>query len=123
MPLRARTVPRKKPKQNRSQATVEAILTATARILVRDGFDRASTNRIAMEAGVSIGSLYQYFPSKEALVAALAERHCDEMKEIIMGAMQRIWSLPVAEAVREMVTVMVRTHAVDPKLHRILIEH
>ena len=51
--------------------TVEAILDATARVLVREGYARTSTNRVAAVAGVSIGSLYQYFPNKESLVAAL----------------------------------------------------
>jgi AcrR family transcriptional regulator len=57
--------------QRRSRFTVDALLDATARILVKDGFDRASTNKIAAKAGVSVGSLYQYFPSKEAVVGRL----------------------------------------------------
>ena len=65
--------PRKQPKQERSQATVEAILTATAHILTEDGYDRLTTNRVAERAGVSIGSLYQYFPHKDALIFALAD--------------------------------------------------
>ena len=79
MPRRPRTTPRKKPRQERSVATVDAILDATARVLCTTGYDRASTNRIALAAGVSVGSLYQYFPSKEALVAALAARHMATM--------------------------------------------
>ena len=63
------TNPRRRPRQARAQATVEAIVKATSRVLIEEGYDRASTNRIAHAAGVSIGSLYQYFPSKEALVA------------------------------------------------------
>ena len=65
------TKPRKKASQGRSRALVDTLIEATARILVREGFDKASTNRIAEKAGVSVGSLYQYFPSKEALVAAV----------------------------------------------------
>ena len=72
------TKPRKAASQVRSRATVDALVEATARILVKEGFDKASTNRIADVAGVSVGSLYQYFPSKEALVAAVAERHQQE---------------------------------------------
>src|ERR1700733_5846515 len=83
MAKRTRTAPRKKPRQGRSQATVDAILVATARVLCATGYDRASTNRIALAAGVSVGSLYQYFPSKEALVAALVERHIDEMTSLV----------------------------------------
>jgi AcrR family transcriptional regulator len=57
------------------RATVDALVEATARILVKEGFDKASTNRIAEVAGVSVDSLYQYFPGKEALVAAVIESH------------------------------------------------
>jgi len=70
MARRPLTNPRKHASQERSRATVDALIAATARILVREGFDKASTNHIADLAGVSIGSLYQYFPSKESLVAA-----------------------------------------------------
>src|ERR1700730_18101921 len=67
--------PRKNASQKSSRATVDALIEAKARILVREGFDRASTNRIAEVAGVSVGSLYQYYPGKEALVAAVIDRH------------------------------------------------
>lgn len=63
--------PRKRPRQQRSQATVAAILEATARILERGGAEALTTNAVAQLAGVSIGSLYQYFPSKTALIAEL----------------------------------------------------
>src|SRR5687767_9201431 len=68
---------RKTASQARSRATVDAILRATAHILVREGYDHLTTNRVADRAGVSIGSLYQYFPGKEALVKALLDRHVD----------------------------------------------
>jgi len=119
---RTRTGARKQPKQERARATVEAILTATARILVRDGFERASTNRIAEEAGVSVGSLYQYFPNKESLVAALMDRHVDEMHAIVKGQLSRVLSLPLRRAARELVELMIRAHAVEPKLHRVFAE-
>jgi AcrR family transcriptional regulator len=122
MAPKARTAPRKKPQQERSRATIDAILTATTRILVRDGFDHASTNRIAEAAGVSIGSLYQYFPSKEALVAALVERHIEEMTREIVVAMDEVAALPLAGGVRAVVDLMLRAHAVDPLLHKVLVE-
>lgn len=122
MGTRTALAPRKQPKQARAQETVEAILTAAARILKKDGFDKASTNRIAEAAGVSIGSLYQYFPSKEALVAALSDRHMTEMSDIIVEAGARILNQPLQHAVREVVELMLRAHAVDPELHRVLME-
>jgi AcrR family transcriptional regulator len=117
-----RTVPRKKPRQERSQQTVDVILQAAARVLVRDGFDRTSTNRIAEEAGVSIGSLYQYFPSKEALVAALVERHTDEMLGKLEASLPELVALPLAQAARQVVELMLAAHAVDPKLHQVFVE-
>lgn len=116
------TTPRKSASQKRSQATVETLLDATARVLVREGYDRASTNRIAAVAGVSIGSLYQYFPGKEALVTALVARHNREMLELLRGAMATVATLRVGEAVRLLVAAMIEAHRIDPELHRIFDE-
>lgn len=74
MPRSDRTSPRKKPSQRRSQATYERIVDAATRILVEHGYGAASTTRIAADAGVSPGSLYQYFPGKDAIVLAVADR-------------------------------------------------
>lgn len=79
--------PRKLPRQDRVKETVEAILTATAHILTETGYDTASTNRITERAGISIGSPYQYFPNKEAIVTALRSRHVDEVSAIIETAL------------------------------------
>src|SRR5690242_18275034 len=67
--------PRKEPNQERAQETVETIVRATAHILEKDGFEKASTNKIADKAGVSIGSLYQYFPTKEAIISLMMDRY------------------------------------------------
>jgi AcrR family transcriptional regulator len=122
MPPRPRTSPRKSAVQERSRATVDAILQATARVLVKVGYDRASTNRVAAAAGVSIGSLYQYFPSKEALVAALIEKHVADMTALISSALAESLQLPVDRAVRRLVEVMIEAHALDPALHKVLVE-
>lgn len=114
--------PRKSASQERSRATVEALVEATARILVKEGFDKASTNRIAEVAGVSVGSLYQYFPSKEALVAAVVDRHQQEITETVRSELADVFVLPVEEAVRQLVAVAVRAHRVDPRLHNVLAE-
>jgi len=108
--------------QERSRVTVDALLEATARILIREGFDKASTNRIAEVAGVSVGSLYQYFPSKEALVAALIDRHNREIMKAVQGELADAVNLPMQQAVRKIIAVAVRAHRIDPKLHRVLTE-
>ncbi len=116
------TKPRKYASQERSRATVEALVEATARILVRDGFDKISTNRIAERAGVSVGSLYQYFPGKEALIAAVVERHRQELMQVVRGALAEAAALPMEQAVRVLVAAAIEAHRVDPALHRVLAE-
>lgn len=101
---------------------VETLLDATARVLRREGYDRASTNRIAAAAGVSIGSLYQYFPNKEALVAALVARHNREMLDLLRDALKEVASLDLASAIRKLVKASVDAHLVDSALHRIFAE-
>jgi AcrR family transcriptional regulator len=116
------TTPRKSASQQRSRVTVETLLDATARVLVKEGYDRASTNRIAAKAGVSVGSLYQYFPNKEALVAALVARHNREMLQLLREALKEVGSFDLATAMRELVRAAVDAHLVDSALHRIFAE-
>ena len=113
--------PRKEPKQDRARATVQAILEATARILTEDGIDGANTNRIAEVAGVSVGSLYQYFPNKDAIILEVAKEHCNEMLGLLAETVQELGDAPIDLAVRTYVRAMLRAHAVDPALHRVLI--
>ena len=113
---------RKQASQKRSRATVDALIGATAHILVKEGFDKASTNRIAEVAGVSIGSLYQYFPGKEALVGAVLDRHQRELMQVVRGVLPQVASLPLQQALRKLVSVGVEAHRVDPRLHRVLAE-
>ena len=119
---RQSTTPRKLPQQDRSKVTVEAILTATAHILTENGYDNASTNRIAERAGVSIGSLYQYFPNKEAIMTALRERHVNEMTEIVESALNKSANHSIEVALHELVKACVAAHAIDPILHQVLNE-
>jgi AcrR family transcriptional regulator len=122
MAQKLKTNPRKSASQERSRLTVDAILEATTRVLIKEGYDRASTNRIAAEAGVSIGSLYQYFPSKEALVAAVSERHSHEVLQLMRGALAKVAARPIEVAAREFVSVAIEAHRVNPRLHRVLAE-
>ena len=116
------TKPRKSASQDRSRATVDALVEATARILVKEGFDRASTNRIAETAGVSIGSLYQYFPGKDALVAAVIDRHTEDLMDVVRDTLAEVVEIPLESAVRRIVSVAIEAHRVDPKLHRVVAE-
>jgi AcrR family transcriptional regulator len=74
-PKKAALAPRKEPRQSRSVSTVQAILQAAKQVLAKDALSGFNTNRVAEVAGVSIGSLYQYFPNKDALVVALIEEN------------------------------------------------
>src|ERR1700693_2443208 len=105
MALKLQTSPRKLASQERSRATVDALLEATTRILIKEGYDKASTNRIAEVAGVSIGSLYQYFPSKEALVAAVVARHMQQVSQVTRNALVKVAARPIEVAAREFVSV------------------
>jgi AcrR family transcriptional regulator len=122
MAHRPLTTPRKHASQARSRATVDALVEATARILIREGFDGASTNRIAEVAGVSVGSLYQYFPGKEALVAAVIDRHHQKVMQVVRAALAEVAAQPIERAVRKMIGTAIEAHRIDPKLHRILAE-
>lgn len=116
------TNPRKLASQERSRSTVDALLEATARVLLNEGYDRASTNRIAEVAGVSIGSLYQYFPSKEALVAAVIDRHTQQVSQVTRKAVVKMAASPIEVAAREFVSLGIEGHRVNPKLHAVLSE-
>jgi len=122
MHRQVKTTPRKRPRQERAKATVESILSATARLLVRRGFDGLTTNEVATAAGVSIGSLYQYFPNKEALVAALADQHIEEMTAALIGELARVARLPMPQAVRAVIEMTIEAHAREPELHKVLTE-
>lgn len=122
MARRVRTTPRKRPLQDRSRTTVEAILDATAQVLVQDGYDRASTNRVAERAGVSIGSLYQYFPNKEALVGELVDRFSRRITEMILTRLGELADQPPEVVGRELVTAMVTFKREDPRLAQVLRE-
>lgn len=120
MPISPSAKPRRTPQQARSKATVDVILDATARVLTEVGYARASTNRIAETAGVSIGSLYQFFPSKESLVTTLRRRHAQQMRDMVRDMAASIVGRPLSEAVPLFVHAVVAAHLIDPDLHRVL---
>lgn len=107
MPRRPKTQPRRPPKQERSQETVAVLVEATERVLTREGYAAATTNRIAEVAGVSIGTLYHYFPTKEALIEALVHRMWADELELVEARAAMVLDAPVAVAVRELVRAFV----------------
>jgi AcrR family transcriptional regulator len=110
--------PRKAPSQGRAEATVEAILSAAAHILAGEGWETVNTNRVAAEAGVSIGSLYQYFPGRDAILSELGRRHAFKIIGVTRDALERTKNQPLIDAVREAIRAAIRLHEADPALHR-----
>jgi len=75
--------PRKSPVQARSTATIEVLHEATIQVLLKEGIVKCNTTRIAERAGVSVGSIYQYYPNRDSLLAAVLQRHLDSVAEKI----------------------------------------
>ena len=122
MPTSSRVAPRRTPRQVRSAETLDRILDAAAQVFSRRGYAAGTTNHIAAEASMSIGSLYQYFPNKDAILLALARRHMDETTGHLRECFARIDSGDIAAAVNELVDTMVTDHAADAQLHEVLFE-
>ena len=112
--------PRKRPRQARSAATVEAIVAAAAHILEDDGAEGFNTNAVARRAGVSIGSLYQYFPGKAALVAELSARAARDLLSALDGAAGSVGGGGLEQDVSALIAAGVAWHAERPALARAL---
>ena len=87
--------PRRAPRQARSSATVDAILEATIQVLLGQGARRLTTTRVAERAGVSVGTLYQYFPHKQGLLYAVIQRYLNEVAEAVDESCQRTLGQPI----------------------------
>lgn len=96
--------PRKMPRQSRATVTLDAIFEATIQVLVTDGPHRLTTTRVAERAGVSVGTMYQYFPHKQALFYALNERYLDDLAEKVENACQAQHGALMAQMVEALVT-------------------
>ena len=105
--------PRKTPVQARSTVTVEAISEATVQVLLSQGADRLTTTRIAHRAGVSVGTLYQYFPNKQSVLFAALEHHLNHVMTRVETACENACHTPLAEMIRETVEAFV-----DAKMER-----
>ncbi|WP_026909439.1 TetR/AcrR family transcriptional regulator [Patulibacter minatonensis] len=115
---------RRTPVQERSVATVDAIVEAAAQVFARHGYEAGTTNRIAERAGVSIGTVYQYFPDKDAILVALVEEHLDGALAALTPLLTDlvVRSPPVEEGIPRMLQALVELHRRHPALHRVLFE-
>jgi AcrR family transcriptional regulator len=109
---------RKLPQQARARHTVEAIFEAAARIIEREGLAALNTNRIAERAGVSIGTLYDYFPNKEALLIAMARRQLEEDHQIFRAALSAALDTPGLSPARIVVRTLIDLHRRRPEVRR-----
>ncbi|MEE4160020.1 TetR/AcrR family transcriptional regulator [Pseudomonas viridiflava] len=115
--------PRKIPAQARSRATVDAIIQATTYILTKVGWDGLTTNAIAERAGVNIGSLYQFFPNKEAIIAELQRRHVAATRTDLVNVLQDLPESPTLRgALTMIVEMLVAEHRVAPAVHKAIHE-
>lgn len=112
--------PRKKPRQARSAATVDAIFEATIQVLVVDGPNRLTTTRVAERAGVSVGTMYQYFPHKQALFYALNERYLTALAERVERTARAQHGARIGEMVKAIVTTYWAAKMERPEVTRAL---
>jgi AcrR family transcriptional regulator len=112
--------PRKSPRQTRARVTVDAIVEATAQVLLEKGYDRFTTARAAERAGVSIGSLYQYFPNKAALACAVIDRCCANFVRAFQSAVTGRSRVTLADCVEAMIDVTLVSHHLSPELHKMV---
>jgi AcrR family transcriptional regulator len=113
---KAMFAPRKRPLQTRSQQTVDDILEASTRILERDGLAGFTTNAVAERAGVSIGSLYQYFPNKDALAVALIEREQQALVDQLADAVAAAAGATLEAGLRILLTAALAGHRRKPRM-------
>ncbi|MET0794347.1 MAG: TetR/AcrR family transcriptional regulator [Polyangiaceae bacterium] len=112
---------RKGPQQQRSKATVGAILDATVRVLEQEGSDAATTSRIAEVAGVSVGTLYQYFANRDAILDALQDREFERASEMMSRILARGAYATDREVAHAVIGGLLELHGAAPTLHRLLV--
>ena len=125
MPTRSsRLRPRKEPRQQRSHETRDRILVAAARVFSTHGYAAGTTNKIAVEASISIGSLYQYFPNKDSILLALMRQHVADGADALQQIFANETSVPspLEDRVASFVDVALATHVGDARLHQVLFE-
>jgi AcrR family transcriptional regulator len=123
-PRSRQLAPRKTPVQHRAVETRARILDAAARVFSRHGYSAGTTNRIAAEAELSVGSLYQYFPNKDAILVELVRRHLDEGFHAVTARLAAVGAGPdrTRRLVGAAVDATIANHVDDPGLHQVLFE-
>lgn len=111
---------RKPPQQSRSRVTVSTILDAAVRIMDQEGPDAATTTRIAEVAGVSVGTLYQYFGNRDSILDALQDREFERATEFMLGALADTAGTP-EQIARRVIEGLLELYAACPALHRLLV--
>ncbi len=106
--------PRKAPRQGRSQATVDTILAAATRVLSRESLAGFNTNRVAEVAGVSVGSVYQYFPNKAAIVVALIDRDHAKLADALEALLDRPAQGSLRETLDDVALLLIDQQYGDP---------
>lgn len=114
------TKPIKEPKQARSKELVGYILEATKFILINEGYESLTTIKVADKAGVSVGSLYQYFPNKESLIALVLDDHFDRLKESLMVKVSTNLDIPLKDFIDMAINHIVTEHIKDKDILIIL---
>lgn len=117
---RASNPGRRRPEQERSKQTVEDILDAAALVLKQVGIEQTTTDRVAERAGLSVGSLYQYFPNKIALYEALMARHLENVTITAISLAQRLHEASAQEFPNVLAQIMVAPERKDPQLSALL---
>lgn len=107
--------PRKSPSQARSAATVEALHGAVIQVLTSEGLGRCTTTRIAERAGLSVGSLYQYYPNRDALLAAVLERHLEDVAAAVEAVCEACQGAALATMATALVRVFLAAKLRDPQ--------
>jgi AcrR family transcriptional regulator len=118
----ARLRSRKTPTQARSVETRARILDAAARVFSSHGYSAGTTNRIAAAAGMSIGSLYQYFPNKDAILVELVRAHLAAGTEALEQSLRAAGPAPLTGRIGLLVDALIAVHLEDPDLHQVLFE-
>lgn len=112
--------PRRRPRQARATATLDAIFEATIQVLIAVGPNRLTTTRVAERAGVSVGTMYQYFPHKQALFYALNERYLDALAERVEGTCRAMQGAPIGQMVEALVATYWSAKTERPEVTRAL---